>query len=256
MPRANRLGGLVAVMLLGCQPTLRENHYQCTPATIEEDCPRGMACLGGLCTFGLADAGRIDARVSAAPDAPIDVFANSNPDTFVNATADAFARDAHALSDAPTLLSEGFICTMNAQCNAGLICVRSPLPLSPWRSSCRATCLADTDCGPNGWCLDGACNRACDPIARDCLGESTCQFGAGSRFICALTVPSPSAVGGACDDSVTAGHCASGLVCDEPGVCRHVCDVGSGVGCSAPSRCIGEVPSVIWRGREVGTCTL
>ena len=252
MLRAIHLGALVAMMLLGCQPTVRDDQYRCS---VEDDCPPGMACFpSGFCSRGVqgpVDGGvRTDAfTVDASPafDAPVRI------DVFVNATPDAFARDAHVPSDAPNLLSEGFICTTDAQCSAGLTCAPNPMGMTPRLSSCRPACSGDAECGPNGWCSEGACNRACDPIARDCLGDSTCQFrgDASQVFVCALLVPAPMSVGGSCDGSF--GQCASGLVCDEPGVCRQLCDVALS-GCPSPSTCVAESPAVIWRGRQFGFC--
>lgn len=256
MSRTIHLGALVAFTLLGCQPTLRENHYTCTLATIEQDCPAGMACLGGLCTFGRTDAGRVDAPSPMPADASIDAPASFEIDAFA---PDASRRvdapvppDAFVRPDAQTRLSEGTVCASSGQCASGLVCSGTP-GMSPTRTSCRLACSSDTECGANGWCASGGCSRACDPVARDCLGEETCQSRGvpGSLFVCALTAPSPGGVGSTCDGSW--GQCADGLLCDEPGVCRQACDVAIG-GCTAPSTCIAESPSVIWRGRQLGVC--
>ena len=254
MSRTIHLGALVAFMLLGCQPTLRDNQFRCTPATIEQDCPPGMACLDGLCSFGLASA--IDARSPTTGDASIDAPASSEIDAFApdaSHSVDAPVRpDAFVRTDAQTRLSEGTVCASSGQCASGLVCSGTP-EMSPARTSCRLACRSDTECGANGWCASGGCSRACDPIVRDCLGEESCQARGvpGSLFVCVLTASSPGGVGAACDGSF--GQCANGLVCGDDRVCRQICDVAVG-GCVGSGTCVAEAPAVIWRGRQLGSC--
>ena len=192
MSRTIHLGALAAVMLLGCQPTLRENYYLCTVATIQQDCPAGMACLGGLCTFGRADAGRVDAPNPVPPDASVDAPANFD-DTAVR--QDAFVR-----TDAQTGLSEGTVCATSGECASGLCGLNSIMMTPPQRSMCQVRCESNTECGPDGWCFNSGCVRACDPVAQDCAGDLTCQGGpaGGPTFICALTVSTPAGSGSAC----------------------------------------------------------
>ena len=243
---------LLAMAFLGCQPTVRDDQYRCS---VEDDCPPGMVCFpSGFCSRGLQ--GSVDGGVRVDAFA-IGFDASRAVVDALNTTPDAFARDANALSDAAAL-SEGFACTNDTQCAEGLLCALNAFTMTPQLSSCRARCVQNTDCGALGWCSNGACNRACDPIARDCPGAGTCQY-AGfpstpNPYVCALTVPAPTGVGGACMFSV---ECGTGLTCARFGgasTCRCLCDVVTDAGCTASSDCVAFATPVLAQGRNIGVC--
>ena len=247
---------LALTVVCGCQPSnsdFPDYRYVCETAA---DCPPDnlFTCWppgGGLCTRTPL----VDAGVSPVSDARVRV------DASVNSIPDASIRDARALSDAPTL-SEGFVCTNDTQCAAGLFCALNAFTMTPQLSSCGARCDGNSDCGALGWCSNGACHRACDPIARDCPGAGTCQSAGGlstpTPFVCALTVPAPIGVGGACRAGMFAGECGTGLTCAGGAVgantCRWLCDVATDAGCTAPSDCVAFTPPVIAQGRNIGVC--
>lgn len=170
-------------------------------------------------------------------------------------------------------------CNATAECDEGFVCAAgyciledracsatSPCPgdLSCCGGTCKegGCCLADVDCGGNGYCNSGACipgsRGACDSDA-DCGGDAQCLTNVRQCVECVGTADC--APGYSCspanacttDSGCSAGSCLQqGKVCaPEQGACRNcvsdnecggkICDAtGTCIDCVASNQCTDD----------------
>ncbi len=154
----------------------------------------------------------------------------------------------------------------SGDCQAGLVCTRSPSLFGPPNPTCEPLCAA----GESGVCSDGECLQAprlptgvgaC--YATCAFGEATASAGCGVEQWCApgavaadvgncVPVLGTASAGEAC---VSDAECAAGLLCDCPSsaagacaseaTCQAICGLGASpeaaAGCPAGQTCVPEV---------------